>query len=77
MRCARFRSLSGCLAAMAVLLAASTALADASLDGLIQSIQANSELSDEQRQQAVTTIEQLQADEETPAYIVSEVFMQL
>ena len=78
MRCAFFRSLAGCfVVAVAVMFAASTAMAEASLDGLVESIEADGELSDAQRQQAVETIEQLQGDEETPAYIASEVLMQL
>ena len=79
MKRARRTRLYSCLmlAVMTVLLGAGPSFAEATLDGLAQSIEANQDLTDAQRQQASATIAQLKADEETPAYIASEVMMQL
>lgn len=77
-----FKKLGGCLlltaaAAMLAAGAANTARADGSLDGLSKSITASENFNDAQRQEALKTIEQLQADDESPSYIASEVLMQL
>ena len=65
------------LAVVAVMLSASLVQAEATLDGLVKAIDANAQLSDEQRKEAVATIDSLKADDESPAYIASEVFMLL
>ena len=79
MKCVRLTRLCGCLvmAVVAVLLSANAAFADVSLDEFAQAIAANDSLTDDQRQQAAETIDQLKADDEMPSYIASEVLMQL